>query len=60
MAPAEVSKFADVVSAALSKHHLSGFEIAQLDSITFISFVGSRPGTAAELRYPMPEVRGGD
>ena len=28
---AEFSKFADLLSAALSQHHLSGFEIAQLE-----------------------------
>ena len=33
------SKFADILSAALSQHHLLGFEIAQLESITFTSFV---------------------
>ena len=31
MAFAEVSKFAGILSAALSQHHLSGFEIAQLE-----------------------------
>ena len=31
MATAEVSKFAGILSAALSQHHFSGFEIAQLD-----------------------------
>ena len=30
MATAEFSKFADILSAALSQHHLLGFEIAQL------------------------------
>ena len=30
-ATAEFSKFAGIVSAALSQHHLSGFEIAQLE-----------------------------
>ena len=29
MATAEISKFAGISSAALSQHHLSGFEIAQ-------------------------------
>ena len=29
--PAEFSKFADILSAALSQHHLLGFEIAQLE-----------------------------
>ena len=28
--PVEFSKFAGILSAALSQHHLSGFEIAQL------------------------------
>ena len=28
---AEFSKFAAILSAALSEHHLSGFEIAQLE-----------------------------
>ena len=31
MATAEFSKFAGVLSAALSQHHLLGFEIAQLE-----------------------------
>ena len=31
VAAAEFSKFADILSAALSQHHLSGFEIAQLE-----------------------------
>ena len=31
MATAEFSKFAGLLSAALSQHHLSGFEIAQLE-----------------------------
>ena len=30
MATAEFSKFAGILTAALSQHHLSGFEIAQL------------------------------
>jgi len=30
VAIAEFSKFAGILSAALSQHHLSGFEIAQL------------------------------
>ena len=32
MATAEFSKFAGILNAALSQHHLSGFEIAQLPS----------------------------
>ena len=31
VASAEFSKFADILSAALSQHHLSGFEIVQLE-----------------------------
>ena len=31
MATAKILKFADILSAALSQHHLSGFEIAQLE-----------------------------
>ena len=31
MATAEFSKFAGILSAALSQHHLIGFEIAQLE-----------------------------
>ena len=32
MATAEFSKFAGILSAALSEHHLLGFEIVQLES----------------------------
>ena len=31
VATAEFSKFAGILSVALSQHHLSGFEIAQLE-----------------------------
>ena len=31
VATAEFSKFAGILSAALSQHHLSGFEITQLE-----------------------------
>ena len=31
VATAEFSKFADILSASLSQHHLLGFEIAQLE-----------------------------
>jgi len=31
VATSEFSKFAGILSAALSQHHLSGFEIAQLE-----------------------------
>ena len=33
VATAEFSKFADILSAALSQHHLLGFEIAQLEGL---------------------------
>ena len=36
MATAEFSKFADILSAALSQHHVSGFEIAQLEFVVAI------------------------
>ena len=41
MTTAEFSKFAGILIAALSQHHLSGFGIAQLNSITSTSFVCS-------------------
>jgi hypothetical protein len=41
IASAGFSKFAGVLSAALSQHHLLGFEIAQLEFITSTSFVPS-------------------
>ena len=41
MATAEFSKFVGILSAALSQHHLLGFEIAQLELITSIDFVPS-------------------
>ena len=42
-ATVEFSKFAGILSVALSQHHLSGFEIAQLKFITSTSFVHSDP-----------------
>ena len=41
VAAAEFSKFAGILSAALSQHHLSGFEITHWNSITSTSFVRS-------------------
>ena len=41
MAIAEFSKFAGILSVALSQHHLLGLEIAQLEFCHPISFVGS-------------------
>jgi len=32
LATSEFSKFADILSAAVSQHHLLGFEITQLES----------------------------
>ena len=40
MATAEFSKFVDILSAALSQHHLLGFEIVQLLSKSLIQFDG--------------------
>ena len=37
MATAEFSKVADILSAALSQHHLLGFEIAYWNSMTSTS-----------------------
>ena len=48
MATAEFPKFADILSAALSQHHLSGFEIAQLE------FHWTAP--APEFTAAQPEV----
>ena len=41
VATAEFSKFAGILSAALSQHHLLGFEIAQLGFHHSTSFVPS-------------------
>ena len=42
MATAEFYKFADILSAGLSQHHLLGFEIAQLEpEIKLSKFAGS-------------------
>ena len=41
VATAEFSKFAGIVSAALSQHHLSGFEKAQLEFRHLTIFVRS-------------------
>ena len=40
-ATAQFSKFAGLLSAALSQHHFLGFEVAQLNSITSTRFVHS-------------------
>ena len=41
VATVEFSKFAGILGAALSQHHLSGFEIAQVEFITSTSFICS-------------------
>ena len=41
VATAEFSKFAGILSAALSQYHLLGFEIAQLEFHYLTSFVHS-------------------
>ena len=41
VATAELSKFAGILSAAFSQHHLLGFEIAQLEFHQLTSFVHS-------------------
>ena len=65
MATAEFSKFAGILSAALSQHHLSGFEIAQL--VPHIrgqqwrprrATPRLRPGAAPGRTYSTPEARG--
>ena len=50
VATAEFSKFAGILSAALSLHHLLGFEIAQLDSITSTRFVHSDASLTSHSR----------
>ena len=41
VATVEFSKFAGILNAALSQHHLLGFEITQLEFFTSATFVGS-------------------
>ena len=41
MATAEFSKFAGILGAALSQHHLLGFETAQWNPITYTGSVSS-------------------
>ena len=41
MASVEFSKFTDILSAALSQHHLLGFEIAELELYHFHNFASS-------------------
>ena len=60
MATAEFSKFAGILSAALSQHHLSGFEIALLEFHHFprlyihffhVAIVSVESVTAFRLKY---------
>ena len=46
VATAEFSKFAGLLSTALSQHHPSGFEIAQLTKIRLIIFFAAKDGEA--------------
>ena len=58
VATAEFSKFADILSAALSKHHLSVFGIAQLKiSPPLALFVVMLPKAHLTLHSRMPGSR---
>ena len=48
----ELSKFAGILSAALSQHHLLGFEIAQLEFHHLHRFVPSNVSKAQQLHTP--------
>ena len=50
MATAEFSQFAGILSAALSQHHLSGFEIDQLEFHHLTSPGGSLEGLMLKLK----------
>ena len=52
MATAEFSKFAGILSAALSQHHLSGFGIAQLEFHHLHSFVRSDAIIIYKMFFP--------
>ena len=49
VAPAEFSKFAGILSATLSQHHLLGFEIAQLEFHCLTGFVHSHGFTFQDV-----------
>ena len=49
MATAEFPKFAVILSAALSQHHLSGFEIAQRICIAVFDLKGSNSCKGLEV-----------
>ena len=55
MATAEFSKFAGILSAALSQHHLSGFEIAQLNAISPSNYPGST-GAGPQHRWALGNI----
>ena len=50
MATAEFSKLAGILSAALSQHHLLGFEIAQICPIAYRKFPGSEENISKIFR----------
>ena len=49
MATAEFSKFAGILSEALSQHHLSGFEIAQREFHHLLGFYRPQSGIPLAL-----------
>ena len=49
VATAEFSKFAGILSAALSQHHLLGFEIAQLEFQLLLSLIYMQPVVSLSL-----------
>ena len=56
VATAEFSKFAGILSAALSQNHLLGFEIAQLEFLKPYTSIGEGNGTPLQyscLENPM-------
>ena len=55
VATAEVSKFAGILSVALSQHHLVGFEIAQLkfQSNTCLLWLGSEGKSEVGSMWPL-------
>ena len=57
MATAEFSKFVRILSAALSQHHLLGFEIAQLEfhRLQLALFVGMLPKARLTLHSRMSD-----
>ena len=56
MATAEFSKFAGTLSVALSQHHLSGFEIAQLEYSHKGNHLNTRPGITQPPQHPVQDA----